>query len=354
MGKPILVVGGAGYIGSTTAYRLADAGYEVHLLDSLVTGFRELAGAGPLHIVDLADKAALMSIFEANPYEAVLHFAAYIAVGESVREPLKYYENNVAGTLNLLDAMRTHHVKRLVFSSTAAVYGEPQEVPIPETHPLAPINPYGWSKRMMEQVFADCRNAWGLETVALRYFNAAGAEAAGRTGEWHRPETHLVPVALRAALENGTPHAGLRLRLPDPRRHLRPRLHPRQRPRRRPPTGPRTPARRRQPAKSSTLAPKPASPCSKSWPRSRKSPDWPSPTPWPRAAPATRPAWWPAAPKSAANWAGSATSAAPHKSSKTPTPGTPAWASAGGGHVPYVSLPEATSSRLRSKHNPSA
>ena len=205
MGKPILVVGGAGYIGSTTAYRLADAGYEVHLLDSLVTGFRELAGAGPLHIVDLADKAALMSIFEANPYEAVLHFAAYIAVGESVREPLKYYENNVAGTLNLLDAMRTHHVKRLVFSSTAAVYGEPQEVPIPETHPLAPINPYGWSKRMMEQVFADCRNAWGLETVALRYFNAAGAEAAGRTGEWHRPETHLVPVALRAALENGTP-----------------------------------------------------------------------------------------------------------------------------------------------------
>lgn len=205
MGKSILVVGGAGYIGSTTAYRLADAGYDVHLLDSLVSGYRELAGAGPLHIVDLADKAALDSIFEGGSFDAVLHFAAYIAVGESVREPLKYYENNVAGTLNLLEAMRRHDVKRLVFSSTAAVYGEPREVPIPETHPLAPINPYGWSKRMMEQIFSDCGSAWGLTYVALRYFNAAGAEAAGRCGEWHRPETHLLPVALRAAMQNGAP-----------------------------------------------------------------------------------------------------------------------------------------------------
>lgn len=203
--ETILVVGGAGYIGSTTAWLLADHGHRVHLLDNLSQGYRELAGAGPLHIADLRDPATLDGFFSTHRVAAVLHFAAFIAVGESVQEPLRYYQNNLAGTLNLLEAMARHDVRRLVFSSTAAVYGEPETVPIPESAPLAPINPYGWSKRMMEQVFADCDRAWGLKTVALRYFNASGADRKGRCGEWHRPETHLIPVCLRAAMEQNKP-----------------------------------------------------------------------------------------------------------------------------------------------------
>ncbi len=194
----ILVVGGAGYIGSTTAYHLKDAGYDVELLDNLSTGYRELATAGILHEADLLDEHRLEEVFSSNSFDAVLHFAAFIAVGESVQDPLRYYRNNISGTINLLNAMKKHEVRRLVFSSTAAVYGEPQQVPIPEEHPKAPINPYGWSKRIMEQIFADCENAWGLKFVALRYFNAAGADPKGRTGEWHDPETHLIPVAMRA------------------------------------------------------------------------------------------------------------------------------------------------------------
>ena len=195
----ILVAGGAGYIGSTTAYLLADAGFEVHLLDNLSTGYRELAGAGVLHEADLLDAEALDRLFSGHSFEAVLHFAALIAVGESVAEPLEYYRNNVSGTINLLEAMRRHGVRRVVFSSSAAVYGEPQATPIPEDHPLNPISPYGWSKRVMEQILSDCERAWGLKFAALRYFNAAGADLKGRSGEWHDPETHLIPVALRAA-----------------------------------------------------------------------------------------------------------------------------------------------------------
>ena len=205
--RKILVAGGAGYIGSTTAFLLADAGYDVHLADNLSTGYRELAQAGPLHEVDLLDAPRLDALFAAEHFEAVLHFAAFIAVGESVQDPLKYYRNNVSGTVSLLETMQRHGVGRIVFSSTAAVYGEPQSVPISESHPLAPINPYGWSKRMMEQALADCEKAWGLRFAALRYFNAAGADPQGRCGEWHSPETHLVPVALRAAANPGHPLA---------------------------------------------------------------------------------------------------------------------------------------------------
>ena len=197
----ILIAGGAGYIGSTCAWLLSDAGFEVHLLDNLSTGYRELAeGSGDLHEADLLDEAALEDLFSNHRFEAVLHFAAFIAVGESVEEPLRYYRNNVNGAINLLRAMQRHDCRRLVFSSTAAVYGEPEAVPILESYPLSPINPYGRSKLMMEEIMADCDRAWDLKSIALRYFNAAGADPKGRCGEWHQPETHLIPVAMRAAM----------------------------------------------------------------------------------------------------------------------------------------------------------
>ena len=204
MSKPrVLVAGGAGYIGSTTAFRLQDLGFEVHLLDNLSTGYRELAGAGPLHEIDLLDEAGLDTLFSSFKFEAVLHFAAFIAVGESVTEPNMYYWNNVAGTVSLLRAMQRHGVRRIVFSSTAAVYGEPEHTPIDESHPLRPLSPYGWSKRMVEQILEDNERAHRLRFAALRYFNAAGSDPSGRCGEWHRPETHLIPVALRAACGQG-------------------------------------------------------------------------------------------------------------------------------------------------------
>lgn len=196
----VLVAGGAGYIGSTTSHLLNDNGFEVHILDNLSTGYLELAGEGGiLHEIDLLAPQALHNLFSEHNFDAVLHFAAFIAVGESVQNPLMYYRNNVSGTINLLEAMQAHDVNKLVFSSTAAVYGNPVETPITENHPLSPINPYGWSKRMMEQIFRDCQRGWGLESVSLRYFNAAGADPQLRCGEWHEPETHLVPLAIQAA-----------------------------------------------------------------------------------------------------------------------------------------------------------
>ncbi len=200
----LLICGGAGYIGSITAHLLAEEGFEVHVLDNLSTGYRRAVGDLPFFRMDVLDTEALARHMQARHYEAVLHFAAFIAVGESVSDPLKYYKNNVSGTLSLLEAMRRSETRRLVFSSTAAVYGEPRETPVTEEHPLSPINPYGWSKRMMEQSMADCDRAWGLRTVALRYFNAAGALPES-SGEWHRPETHLIPLALRATLPDARP-----------------------------------------------------------------------------------------------------------------------------------------------------
>lgn len=195
----ILVVGGAGYIGSHMVKHLLNEGCPVTTLDNLSTGYRDAVLGGAFVLEDLANVAALDDLFKSSHFDAVMHFASFIQVGESVKEPAKYYENNVTNTLNLLNVMVKHHVKRFIFSSTAAVYGEPQYVPIDEAHPKAPINPYGRSKWMVEQILEDYDRAYGLKSIALRYFNAAGADPDGQLGERHEPETHLIPLILRAA-----------------------------------------------------------------------------------------------------------------------------------------------------------
>jgi len=196
----ILICGGAGYIGSHMCKALDAAGVVPVTFDNLSTGHRSAVRWGPLVEGDLLDPASLAAAFAAWPVRAVLHFAARSLVGESVREPGLYFRNNVAGTLNLLDAMRDAGVSRLVFSSTAAVYGDPVYTPIDEAHPTAPINPYGWSKLMAEREIAEYCRAHGLRAACLRYFNAAGADPDCETGEAHEPETHLIPNLLRAAV----------------------------------------------------------------------------------------------------------------------------------------------------------
>ena len=194
----ILVMGGAGYIGSHTVRHLLDEGHQVVVVDNLVTGHQ--AAVDPRAVFrkgDLAEVASLQKVFAEFNFDAVIHFAAFAYVGESVRDPAKYYLNNVAGTLNLLEVMRQFKVLKLVFSSTCATYGEPQKVPLTEDHPQHPINPYGASKLMIERVMADYATAYGLRYIALRYFNAAGAAADGRIGESHDPETHLIPLVLQ-------------------------------------------------------------------------------------------------------------------------------------------------------------
>ncbi|MDR1912719.1 MAG: UDP-glucose 4-epimerase GalE [Helicobacteraceae bacterium] len=198
--KTILVTGGAGYIGSHTVKRLSALGYAPVVADNLVYGHKEaLPQNTPLEIVDLADRGGLKALFAKYKFDAVIHFAAYAYVGESVANPAKYYRNNVIGTLNLLDAMLEAGVKKIVFSSTCATYGEPQYTPIDEAHPQNPINAYGAGKLMIERVFADYKRAYDLRYIALRYFNAAGATADATIGESHNPETHLIPLVLRAA-----------------------------------------------------------------------------------------------------------------------------------------------------------
>lgn len=195
----LLVVGGAGYIGSHMVQHLLAAGHGVVVADNLSTGYRDALVGGELVEMDIADALALRALFAAHRFDAVLHFASFIQVGESVTEPGKYYANNLAATLTLLQAMVLAGVKQFIFSSTAAVYGEPAYVPIDEVHPKAPINPYGRSKWMVEQVLEDFDRAYGLKSVCLRYFNAAGADPGGRLGERHEPETHLIPLILQAA-----------------------------------------------------------------------------------------------------------------------------------------------------------
>ena len=195
-----LVCGGAGYIGSHMAQWLSAHGHQVTVLDNFSTGHRQAVRWGELVEADLLDPASLQRAFAGDRYDAVLHFCASSLVGESVREPYAYYRNNVAGTLNLLEAMRQNGVERLVFSSTAAVYGNPVSGVIGEDHPKAPINPYGASKLMVERMLADASDAYGLRSVALRYFNAAGALPEHGIGEAHACETHLIPNVLKAAL----------------------------------------------------------------------------------------------------------------------------------------------------------
>lgn len=199
----ILVCGGAGYIGSHMCKMLAETGHRVTVFDNLSTGHADAVRWGRLIEGDTLLPADLERTFQGEHYSAVMHFAARSIVGESVRDPGLYYRNNVSGTINLLDAMVRHDVKQFIFSSTAAVYGVPAYTPIDENHPTVPVNPYGATKLMVERALADYDSAYGLRSVALRYFNAAGADAGGLLGERHEPETHLIPNVLRAILNSG-------------------------------------------------------------------------------------------------------------------------------------------------------
>ncbi len=199
----ILVTGGAGYIGSHAVLALKAKGYDVVILDNLVYGHREIVEdhlKAELIVGDTRDRALLDQLFQTRPISAVMHFAAYAYVGESVSNPAKYYHNNVVGTLTLLEAMQKAGINQFVFSSTCATYGIPTSVPISETHPQQPINPYGTSKLMVERILQDFDTAYQLKSVIFRYFNAAGADPQGRTGEDHQPETHLIPLILLTAL----------------------------------------------------------------------------------------------------------------------------------------------------------
>ena len=195
----VLVVGGAGYIGSHMVKRLGAAGIAVTTLDNLSSGRRQAVLHGDFVEGDLGDAELLGALFGRSKFDAVYHFAAHIEVGESVSNPAKYYANNVLATKVLLDAMRAHGLGNFIFSSTAAIFGEPVQDRIVETHPKRPISPYGRSKLMVEDILADYDAAYGLRSVCLRYFNAAGADPSGVIGECHDPETHLVPLVLRAA-----------------------------------------------------------------------------------------------------------------------------------------------------------
>ena len=199
MSDSILVVGGAGYIGAHMVKRLRRAGFPVAVADDLSSGHREAVLGAPLHVGDIGDAAFVDRLLADVRPAAVMHFASCIQVGESVVDPAKYYRNNVAATQVLLDGMRAHGVSRFLFSSTAAIFGDPRYVPIDEAHPKAPINPYGRSKWFVEQMLEDYDRAYGLRSVCLRYFNAAGADPEGELGECHEPETHLVPLVLQVA-----------------------------------------------------------------------------------------------------------------------------------------------------------
>ncbi len=205
----ILVTGGAGYIGSHCVLALLKEGFAVHIFDNFSTGHKEtvetLKKYGTLTYSegDLQNETDIKKVFENNKIDAVVHFAAFSQVGESVKNPQKYYQNNVCGTLNLLEAMLENDVKKIVFSSTAATYGEPVYTPIDENHPQLPINPYGQTKLMIERIMDDYDKAYGLKSVRLRYFNVAGADSEGRVGEWHTPETHLVPNILKSSFGDG-------------------------------------------------------------------------------------------------------------------------------------------------------
>jgi UDP-glucose 4-epimerase len=192
----ILITGGAGYIGSHTVQELIQQGFEVVILDNFSTGKRELVPGGKVIEGDLRDVSDLERIFSQHDFHGVLHFASLIQVGESYTDPQKYYMHNLITSLNLLHVMLQANVKLFIFSSSAAVYGIPEQIPIPESHPLNPSNPYGLTKLFVEKILLDYERAYGLKFISLRYFNAAGADPEGRMGEMHEPETHLIPNIL--------------------------------------------------------------------------------------------------------------------------------------------------------------
>lgn len=195
----ILIVGGAGYIGSHANKELSSRGFDTLVFDNLVYGHRDFVRWGKFVEGDLASMDQLRELFGSHSIEAVMHFASYINVGESVTDPAKYYENNVTNTLNLMNVMKEFGVGRFIFSSTCAVYGLPLQMPLTETHPRNPVNPYGETKLIIEKALADYERAYGMRHVLLRYFNAAGADGEALIGENHRPETHLIPLVMHAA-----------------------------------------------------------------------------------------------------------------------------------------------------------
>ena len=195
----ILVVGGAGYIGSHMIKRFQDTDYQIEVLDNLSTGFKVNTQNYKLHVCDLSNKDQVHQILKDNNYESIMHFASFINVGESYIYPKKYYDNNVINTLNLLDCMVDLKISNFIFSSTAAVYGEPSSTPIKEDQNIAPVNPYGNTKAIVEKILKDYDEAYGLKYISLRYFNACGAHIDGTIGERHDPETHLIPLILQSA-----------------------------------------------------------------------------------------------------------------------------------------------------------
>ena len=199
--KTVLVLGGAGYVGSHTVKDLIKNDYRCIVVDNLVYGHRDAVLTDDFIELDLSDKEGIEKVFAQHPIDGVIHFAAYAHVGESVDDPAKYYYNNVVNTLNVLEAMRKNNIKYLVFSSTCATYGNPMYIPIDEDHPQNPINPYGRTKLMNEQILFDYEKAYGLKYMALRYFNVAGCDSEGQLGERHDPETHLIPLVLDVASE---------------------------------------------------------------------------------------------------------------------------------------------------------
>ena len=196
----ILVTGGAGYIGSHCCKELSKKGFQPVTIDNLVYGHEDFVKWGEFFKGDVGDPAPLKKCLGQHKIDAVMHFAAYAYVGESVEDPVKYYENNLRNTIQLLHAVLDYNIKYFVFSSTCATYGHPQKTPIDEDHPQNPINPYGKTKRMIEEILQDYQNAYGLKYISLRYFNAAGADPDAEVGEDHDPETHLIPLVLDAAI----------------------------------------------------------------------------------------------------------------------------------------------------------
>ncbi len=196
----ILVTGGLGYVGSHAVKLLVERGEKVICLDNLIFGHKQASSGSEIVIGDIGDQALLRQIFTSNKIDAVMHFAAFAAVGESVADPQKYYLNNISKSLAMLQVMLENDVKMMIFSSSAATFGEPEIVPIPENHPQDPTNPYGRSKLMLEHILKEYEHAYGLRSISLRYFNAAGADPSGLIGEDHTPEHHLIPLIIQAAL----------------------------------------------------------------------------------------------------------------------------------------------------------
>jgi UDP-arabinose 4-epimerase len=203
--RKVFVTGGAGYVGSHSCKAFAQAGWDVIVYDNLSRGWADFVKWGPLIQGDILDKEGIVQALKKTKPDIVVHFAAMAYVGESMMNPATYYHTNTCGTLNVLDAMRAADIDAIVFSSTCATYGLPQSIPIDEHHPQVPINPYGWSKLFVERILADYQQAYGMRHVALRYFNAAGADPEGMIGERHVPETHVIPLAIRATIDGEVP-----------------------------------------------------------------------------------------------------------------------------------------------------